>query len=225
MKGLATASFKEAVMDYLFLESKEYPGKAALKIVGDRYRLTGTQRMVLFRGIFSIDKALSRKFKITTDLKGKKLYLDGYNVLFTIMNYLLGKVLFIGNDGLLRDAGAGYGKIEKEEFFYKAIDLLFDWPGNSAVESMVIYLDRSVPNSDLHLKALERELRQSNINGKVNLVRLADEELKRKRDGVIATSDSEIIAATTCRVFDAARKILEANYGQGLNILDLNNLL
>jgi len=225
MKDFTSESFSEALKDYLFLKNKGYPGKAAVKLVGDRYRLTGIQRMVLFRGITSTAKALTRQGKITGDLAGKKLYLDGYNVLFTIMNYLVGKVIFIGNDGILRDGGAGYGKIENEAFFYKAVDLLFQWLGNSAVESVIIYLDQPVTNSALHVKALERQMQEVKITGKVNRVQLADTELKGKRDGLVATSDSEIIDAIPGKIIDAARNTLESKHGDRIEILNLWRLL
>ena len=225
MEEFVTPPFKEAVNDYLFLKSKEYPEKAAIKLVGDRYRLTGIQRMILFRGIASPGTATGRQSKITGDITGKKLYVDGYNVLFTIMNYLLGKVIFKAFDGILRDAGAGYGKIEKEGFLYKAMDILFQWPGSSEAESMTIYLDRSISNSDAHAKELERRMNRAHISGQVIPVQFADKELKQKRDAVIATSDSEIIDAVPCRILDAARHALESKYGDRIKILDLKYLI
>ena len=223
MKDFISESFKEALKDYLFLKNKEYPDKAAGKLVGDRYRLTGVQRMVLFRGVTSTAKALIRQGKLTGDSAGKKLYVDGYNVLFTIMNYLTGKAVFIGNDGLLRDAGAGYGEIEKETFFYKAVDLFFQWLGNCAAESVTIYLDRSVTNNALHRKVMESQIQALTIDGEVNLVPLADRELKGKRDGLIATSDSQIIDAAPGKIIDAARHTLESKYGDRIEILDLRH--
>lgn len=220
---LITESFKHAVKDYFFLINKKYPEKETVKLIGDRYRLTGLQRTILFRGITSNEKSLNRKLKLTKNFREKKLYLDGYNVLFTIMNYMLGKTIFIGNDGILRDAGEGYGKIENENFFYKAMDLLLDITRATEVESVYIYLDDPVSNSDFHMLQLKKKMEQRTIKGKVFSIKSADKELKRKNDGVIATSDSEIIDATPCQVIDMARKALETKYG--ITILDLEKLL
>ncbi len=205
-------SFQNASNDYFFLLNKEYPETPTLKLVGDRYRLTGLQRSVLFRGITSQEKTASRKAKICSDIKGKKLYVDGYNALFTIMNYLLGKTIFIGNDGILRDAGATYGKIEDEAFFYKAADLLFAFIKDSGVQSIVIFLDSPVSNSASHLEELEKRMTEAGIDGKIVLAQSADGELKKISDGMIATSDSGIIDATGCKIIDLARNALEANY-------------
>ena len=223
MTELITESFKHAVKDYFFLLNKKYPEKETVRLIGDRYRLTGLQRTVLFRGITSNEKSLNRKSKLTKNCKEKKLYLDGYNVLFTIMNHMLGKTIFIGNDGILRDAGEGYGKIKNENFFYKAMDLLLDVTRATEVESVTIYLDDPVSNSDIHMLELKKKMEQRTIMGKIFSVKSADKELKRINYGVIATSDSEIIDTTLCQVIDMARKALETKYG--ITILDLEKLL
>jgi hypothetical protein len=223
MTEFVTESFKHAANDYFFLLNKKYPEKETVKLVGDRYRLTGLQRTVLFRGITSYEKSLNRKSKLTKNVKEKKLYLDGYNVLYTIMNYILGKAIFIGNDGILRDAGEGYGKIENEKAFYKAMDLLLDVTRTTRVESVYVYLDDPVSNSDFHMQAFKKKMEQRTIEGEVFSVKSADRELTYKKNGVIATSDSEIIETTPCPVLDLARNVLETKYG--ITILDLGKLL
>jgi hypothetical protein len=224
MIDILTESFKAALTDYLFLRNRGYPERPSLKLVGDRCRLTGIQRIVLFRGVTSEAKARQRKAKTAAaaDLDGKELYLDGYNVLFTIMNYMLGKAVFIGNDGILRDAG-DYGEIENGRIFYKAIEVLMDFVRACAAASLLIYLDRSVPGSSPHRDVLQGIMRRLNIRGEVYLVQSADNELKRKTGGLIATSDSEIIDVTLCRVVDTARHALEKQFKT--DILDLENLL
>jgi hypothetical protein len=223
MTEFVTESFKHAANDYFFLLNKKYPEKETAKLIGNRYRLTGLQRTVLFRGITSNEKSLNRKSKLNDDLKEKKLHLDGYNVLYTIMNYMLGKTIFIGNDGILRDAGEGYGKIENENVFYKAMDFLLDVTRATEVASLYIYLDDPVSNSNFHMVEIKKKMQQRPIEGEIFLVKSADKELKRKKNGVIATSDSEIIDATHCQIIDLARKTLETKYE--ISILDLGKIL
>jgi hypothetical protein len=214
MKELKTDSFKQAANDYLFLLNKNYPEKQTLKLVGDRYRLSGVQRTALYRGITSDEKARSRKAKLTDDLQDKKLYIDGYNILFTFMNYLLGKTLFIGNDGILRDAGETYGKIENEKLLHKAMDMLLDILAEKSGEylALVIYLDTPVANSDTHLLELKKKMHRRSIEGNVLLVKSADAELKKLTHGVIATSDSEIIDAVPCQILSPLRPGPENNF-------------
>lgn len=217
-----TDSFKPAVNDYSFLLDKGYPERPVLQLVGDRYRLSGLQRTVLFRGITSMGKTRSRQSKITHLLKGKKIHVDGYNVLFTIMNYLMGKTLFISNDGFMRDSGGTYGGIEDETIFYKAVELFFDFIKKSEMESVIIYLDSPVSGSVSHKDELERRVRRWEIDGEVVLVKSADAQLIKQTDGIIATSDSEIIDAADCHVFDPARNCLETKFK--INILDLRDV-
>jgi hypothetical protein len=224
MADILTESFKAALQDYFMLRNKDYPERPTLKLVGDRYRLTGIQRIVLFRGIVPADTARQRETKLITPtgLKGKKLYLDGYNVLFTIMNYILGKPVFIGNDGILRDAG-DYGEIENGSIFYRAIEVLMDFIHTCGIAWLGIYLDRFVPDSAAHGHGVKKKMLRFNIPGEVYLVLSADKELKKKTEGVIGTSDSEIIDVTPCPVVDAARHALEKQFE--IDILYLKNLL
>lgn len=226
-KNLLTTAFKNAITDYYYLLNKNYPPKETLKLVGDRFRLTGVQRTVLLRGITSKEKARKRKAKLTAleNSKGKILYIDGYNVLFTMMNYLLGKVIFIGNDGILRDSGGVYGKIENETTFYQSANLLLDFIPGSAFQEVTIYLDSPVSNSSSHLHQLEKQVQQKKIKGKIQLTWPVDHRLKQINDGdsVIATSDSQIIDHTTSKIIDLARSALETTYG--ITILDLGSLI
>jgi hypothetical protein len=224
-KNLLTTAFKNAITDYYYLLNKNYPEKETLKLVGDRFRLTGVQRTVLFRGITSKEKALKRKAKLIAleNSKGKILYIDGYNILFTIMNYLLGKVIFIGNDGILRDSGGTYAKIESETTFYQSANLLLDFIPGSTFQEMTIYLDSPVSNSSSHLIQLEKQVQQKKIKGKIHLTQSVDHRLKQINDAVIATSDSRIIDHTPGKIIDLARRALETTYE--IAILDLGSLI
>lgn len=211
-KDIITQEFKAAQKDYYDLLNKDYPEKETLKLVGDRYRLTGLQRTLLYRGITSGQNATQRKLKITTDMAGRELFIDGYNVLFTIMNYLLGKTLFIANDGLLRDCGEQYGKIEKEEFFNRAVNLLFQFLGTGKPLKINIFLDSPVSNSDTHKQYIGKQINESGIRGEVHRVPQADDILKEQKDKLIATSDSQIIDAVSGPVIDLPRLTLESSF-------------
>jgi hypothetical protein len=222
---LTSETFKAAVIDYYYFLEKNYPEKETVKLVGDRYRLTGPQRTILFRGITAQEKALKRRARLISieDAKEKKWYIDGYNVLFSLMNYLLGKKIFIGNDCILRDSGEAYGKIENETVFFRSAHLMVDFIVKSNSAEAVIYLDRPVSNSHSHIEAIEKKIKHEQANARVCLVPAVDNQLIQKEDGVIATSDSEIIDKTSCKILDLARCLLEITYG--INIFDLRDLM
>ncbi len=220
---LSTRVFFDAVNDYFFLLNREYPEKAALKLVGDRHRLSGNQRNCLYRGITSEVKAHQRKSKLIQDIKNQVIHIDGYNILFTIMNYLLGKTLFIANDGLLRDSSESYGQIENDKIFTRSTELALEYLSDNRPGHLTIYLDSTVKNFKTHSKLLEKSLIDHRISGKILSLRHADSGLKKIKDGIIVSSDSEIIDAVSLRLADVARQTLEMTFD--IQVLDLEKLI
>jgi hypothetical protein len=226
MREILTESFKAALKDYLYLRSREYPGKPALKLVGDRFRLTGIQRKILFRGITPASCASRRRAKLIHDpieLKGKILYMDGFNVLYTIMNYMLGRPVFIGSDGILRDAGDEFPDIEEGPLFKQAMETLLAFIGGTGIGSLKIYLDGSTPCSEFCNETLCGEMKRRGVPGGVETPGYVDRVLAAADDGIVATSDSEIIDGTPCKIADAARYALEMRYDA--NIPDLSDYI
>jgi hypothetical protein len=87
---LNSDEFNNALLDYFYLIDRNFPEKASLKLVGDRYRLVSELRTLLYRGICSEKKASDRRKRITNNREGL-LIIDGYNVLFTLLSYRLGR--------------------------------------------------------------------------------------------------------------------------------------
>jgi hypothetical protein len=48
--SLMSDAFINACHDYYYLLNRHFPERGVLKLVGDRYRLDGDQRTVLYRG-------------------------------------------------------------------------------------------------------------------------------------------------------------------------------
>ena len=57
-------TLKKAVSDYYFMLNRGYPQKSILKIVGDKFKLTGCQRSLLYRGVCKKTEVESRMKKI-----------------------------------------------------------------------------------------------------------------------------------------------------------------
>ncbi len=77
--------------------------------MADKYRLTKKERNFLLRAIFSKKEAEVHKKKLTGNVRGKGLVVDGYNVMITVESFLNGKELFISDDGFVRDVSATFG--------------------------------------------------------------------------------------------------------------------
>jgi hypothetical protein len=209
---LYSLQFRQALNDYFFLLNRGYPEKPALKLAGDRYQLSGKQRLILYRGATSRSNVRNRQKKRIRRWENQTLHVDGYNVLFTMMNYLLGKSIFIANDGFLRDAGESYGKIENESIFFRSIDLLLDFISGLKPGPVAIYLDKGVRNRPLHGKILEKGCTARKIQPEIIAEPKVDSRLKTAPEGILATSDSQIIDQTPLRVLDLARQLLENGF-------------
>ena len=66
--------FKQACRDYYYLIDRNYPERGTLKLIGDRYRLSGDQRTVLYRGISSQERSDMRKMLLVNDIDGEKAW-------------------------------------------------------------------------------------------------------------------------------------------------------
>ena len=209
---LNNENFRKGALDYFYLQDRNYPQKGTLKLVGDRYKLSGDQRTVLYRGISSTQLSAGRTKRLIKNIKGKSLIIDGYNVLFTILNYRLGRIVFISTDGILRDAGSLHGKIRKNDLFYDCITLLFDFLAVEKPAFLSIFLDSPVSHSAKHKNIIDKGLDQYSLNGSCKLVKSPDFEIKQNTDGIICSSDTDILDRTGNNIADIPRAVLEKNF-------------
>ncbi|HUX21775.1 MAG TPA: DUF434 domain-containing protein [Spirochaetia bacterium] len=228
LKTLSEA-FRQAAKDYLLLVERDYARGSALKLVGDRYQLTSVQRSILYRGISSAHEAESRSAKQTVAVTGLRVHVDALNVLYTLANYLYGRVVFISTDGWVRDAGEAHGRktpspaAKRGTLFEAALVKTFDWLAERRPSCTAFYIDEPVSMSGLLAVRLRKALVDAALEGKVSTVPSADFILKRIEDGVVATSDSTIIDCATRPVCDMAHEILTSRFSPEL--IDLRELV
>lgn len=209
-----SVNFQEAANDYYYLLSKNYPIKAALKLISDKYRLSGLERSVLLRGIVNKKTACERKNKLFLEknIINKLLLIDFYNVIITIISYLSGKFLYIANDGFLRDAAEVHGRLSKSKLIEKALIFLFKYLYSIKIKEAIMYMDSPVSHSkDLSVKS-DKLFNEYKINGKCFVVKSADYYLiNSNSDCICSTSDSTIIDNRD-KVFDLAFNILKFHF-------------
>ncbi len=199
----------KAAEEYFWLLSNGYPQKASLKLVGDKFMLSRDMRQVLYRGISSSEEAEERRRRLGSVHSGDLVLIDTYNVLFTVNNYLLGKPVFLSNDGLLRDAGEMRGRIINKPVFSRSVHLLLDvleeWKG----AEYILYLDDPVSFSGRLSMELSKDMVHMGIEGEALTVKSPDYILKHEKSDAICTSDSAIIDHYGGRVVDLPRFLLE----------------
>lgn len=226
-----------AAKDYRKLLDAGYPEAPLLELVGNRYGLNAYQRAVLYRGMMPVSRARSRKSKKVRSVAGKPVYVDGFNQLFTIANYILGRPVYIARDGFVRDTGELFGRPfggNASKAFRKAAALFFLHMAIKKPERMIIFLDARMDISPQAERMLREILSTGNDGAQprgkntasvptMKLSRSTDAELRAVRDGVVVTADSRIVENTRAGVYDAAGAIIKNAFNRELP--DLRRLL
>jgi hypothetical protein len=205
----------EACEDYRYLLSRGYPDKAALKLVGDKHRLSRLERNCLFRATIDAETAEARRRKMVVpdEVRGSGLGIDWYNVLITVETYLKGGVLFMADDGVIRDAAAVHGSWRRSAVTSAAVDAVVSALGRIGPGRIDVFLDSPVAFSG-ELAAEVRDIIAAVLPAAacdVALAASADWPLKRYA-GIVASSDS-VVLDRAAKVLDLPRCALEWRYG------------
>lgn len=187
-------ALRQAVEHFSWLLTRGYAVTSALKLVGDRFRLTERQRMAVWRSSCSDaarDERIARRVPVT-ELADARLAIDGFNLLTTIEAALAGGVLLLGRDGCCRDLASVHGTYRKVDETRPALVRIGQWLEQRGVAHCRWLLDQPVSNSG-RLAALIRTVAlESHWDWEVAVVPSPDRELRVGGD-IVATSDSAIL--------------------------------
>jgi hypothetical protein len=188
-----------AVADMSFLLSRDYPSKAALKLVGDRYALTVRQRQAVSRSACS-DSALmdrlEKRLQSLDELKDASLRIDGFNCLITIESAISGGLIIRGRDGAHRDMASTHGSYRKVDETRPAILMIGKQLHAVDLSSVCWYLDSPVSNAGRLAQLLRRTARENNWPWEVVLLPNPDRQLVETA-AVVASCDSWVLDRCT----------------------------
>jgi hypothetical protein len=104
-----------ALNDMYYLLSKDYPPRATLALVGNRYRLRQRQNLALQGMSCSAkDIEIRKHTEVSADsIYGKTIYLDGFNVIILLETFLSDGFIFRGLDGCYRDISSVHGSYKR----------------------------------------------------------------------------------------------------------------
>ncbi|QJD97321.1 DUF434 domain-containing protein [Mucilaginibacter robiniae] len=104
-----------ALNDMYYLLSKDYPPRATLALVGNRYRLRQRQILALQGMACSANDIECRRAKeVSADhLQEKTIFLDGFNIVIILETFLSGGYVFKGLDGCYRDISSVHGSYKR----------------------------------------------------------------------------------------------------------------
>ncbi|MBX6313116.1 MAG: DUF434 domain-containing protein [Isosphaeraceae bacterium] len=212
---------RAAVADLSWLLGRGYAEVSALKLVGDRYALTERQRMAVRRSSCS-DEALTRRGRHRhrlEELRGRPLWVDGFNVLTTVEAALGGAVIVRGRDGCDRDLAGVHGTYRRVEETRPAIAVLGEVLEQAGIGPCTWYLDSPVSNSG-RLRGILLDLAsERGWDWRVELVFNPDPILAGA-EVVVASADSVILDHCTGWT-PLARSTIEAKV-PGAFVVDLS---
>lgn len=92
--------------DLIYLLNRNYPKKAAINLIGNKFNLNKLERYILHKAVFANKVNVKRKNKILDiqQLPKKNIYIDTYNLFITIKAALIDDIFFHTTDGFIRDA-------------------------------------------------------------------------------------------------------------------------
>lgn len=187
-------TLRTAVDDLCWLLSRGYPETRSLVLVGDRYTLRERQRKAVGR-VAASDQAVASRAATRLDpdqMAGRRLDLDGYNVLLTVEAALGGGILLPGRDQTLRDMAAMSRHYKKVQETRDALRLIGSFLEDHGAREVCWYLDRPISNSG-RLRGLMLDIaEQEGWPWTVELVPNPDPVLKES-EHVIVSADSAIL--------------------------------
>lgn len=140
---------QQALDDLYFLLSRDYPFKATLALVGNRYQLVKRQQQALQGMACSGNQLMSRRKKElpAADLKGKEVLLDAFNILILLETALSGGYVFRGLDGCFRDISSVHGSYRKVNQTEEVLQLVGETLQQLGVTKVTWIFDAPVSNS------------------------------------------------------------------------------
>jgi hypothetical protein len=226
MSAEVRPEFRAALHDFRWLLERHYPERPSVALVGDRYRLSRSERAILYRGVCTGSRAAFRAGRlIGEERKRLKLVVDGYNVLFTVVHYVQGKKLFRSMDRFIRDTGSGSGRVSRWALFEEAAAQVVRFLGSVGAAGASVYLDHRMTRSRDHITALRRMADAEGLAAEWYLVDAADQVLREEcREGTaLVTADSELIDKTRVPLIDGGGEIVTHQFGG--TVLDLTALV
>ncbi len=213
-KDLEKGQIKSATSDLRFLLDRGYRKKGALKFVANRYVLNKRQKNYLVRTVFSREKSLARKGKIVdiTFIKGKTLFVDGYNVLITVESICSNneRSVVVCDDGVLRDVNAVFGKYKYNEWTEIALNQIIFLLKFYKPLFVKFFYDSPVSRSGELAKLTNRIIKAHGVNGCAVTSKNVDFELKNLSNASGNNSDSTYIIATSDgAIIDKVKNVLD----------------
>ncbi|MBQ8966097.1 DUF434 domain-containing protein [Ruminococcus sp.] len=189
----ALVTLRRAAQEVGFLLDRGYPVKSVTTFVGNHYLLSERQRLALARTVSPKENIERRRAKQLSpqEMKGKTLYIDGFNTIITLEIAYADSMIFSCMDGTVRDLAGLHGTYRLIPETDSAIKALADTLTELGVAKAVIYLDAPVSNSGRLKERIYELCPDTPFELEVLIENPVDNILKTKP--LIATADAIIL--------------------------------
>ena len=205
----------DPAQDIRYLLKRNYPRSGAILFVSNHYRLSEQERHILTRVVVAPHVADSRSKKrlgcTDSNIKGRDVLVDGYNVLITIesMIKLNRELLWLGDDGYVRDTKGVFRNYAVTDTTYQAVDMMLALLAECKVGSATILLDSQMSNSGKLARVIRSKLTECLLDGDARTSRHVDFDLKNAGAGVVVATADGVIIDSVQEVVDIGRCLME----------------
>ncbi len=204
----------KAAEDYKYLLNRGYKPTSTLDLITSRYLLSREERVLLYRCVHSrgdVDKIIN-KIVQPSEIKGKELVIDGYNVILTVASGIEGRTLYVCDDTFVRDLRSVKVRNFSSTSLLTAIKLIAMEIESLNPSKVVLFLDRNVSWSAKHAEVIKKE-----INRPVDALLASKADTSVIKEGGIASSSDYLVLENSNLVFDLAGEIIRSKYRNQLS--------
>ena len=186
---------RKASRHVCYLLNEGYGLKQATTFVSDHFLLSERQRLAIMRSV-APKRQLSERMKKEVrldNLRGREVWIDGFNTIITLEVLLSDSIFFICMDGAIRDLASLRGTYRVIPETAPAVRLMCETLQKAGAGKVTILLDEPVSNSG-RLKSLMAGIAEENgycFDLDIRIQRDVDRELYQKE--LVITSDSVIM--------------------------------
>lgn len=186
-------SLRKAAEHIRYLINEGYPIKSASVFVGNHFLLSERQRLALVRSISSDQQILLRREKEcrADELRGRTVYIDGFNTVITLEIALCQSLLLQCMDGTIRDLAGLRGTYRLIEETPQAVQIIANTLESLKVQKAVFYLDAPVSNSG-RLKSLIADVWE-NCDMELDIQVINDVDRTLQEKDLVITGDAIIL--------------------------------
>lgn len=214
------AKISDAVRDLRYLLNQGYPRDSAVNFVANHYRFLLNQRHLLARCVFSKFEVAEHRRKAirASAVRGKRLGVDGYNVLITLESILTRKQVVRCDDGYIRDLRAIFGKYRISPATTRALAELLRIIARAKPSHIEFLFDKQVSRSGELAGMVRQRLEQAGLKGDAQAAGGVD--FKLRSFDVVASSDRAIIGRAKA-IWDIPAELLKRKKANVLNLVGL----